>query len=84
MRTGIAVTLMAAAGISFVGSAASQEDVVAKRLELMKSLGPTLRVVYQMIQGETQFDAGVAEQAMLQVVEQSGRHQSLAFDLGRI
>jgi cytochrome c556 len=69
MRTGTVVTLMAAAGISFVGSAASQEDVVAKRLDLMKSLGPTLRGVYQMIQGEREFDAAVAEQAMLQVVE---------------
>jgi len=69
MRAGIAVTLMAAAGISLVGSAAGQEDVVAQRVELMKSLGPTLQPVYQMIKGEIAFDAAVAEKAMLRVAE---------------
>jgi cytochrome c556 len=69
MWTSIAVTASVAAGVLLAGAAMSQEDVVDKRLELMKSLGPSLRPVSQMLRGEAEFDAAVAEQAMLKVAE---------------
>jgi cytochrome c556 len=69
MWTRLAVLAPVAATLLSAGGAVSQEDVVAKRLELMKSLGPSLRPVSQMLKGEAEFDAAVAEQAMLKVAE---------------
>jgi cytochrome c556 len=68
MKSWIGLALLAVVGVSYAGSVASQDDVVAKRQDLMKSLGPSLRPVYQMIRGETEFDAAVAGQAMQVVV----------------
>jgi cytochrome c556 len=60
---------LAVVGFLSAGVAVSQEDVVAKRLELMKALGPSLKTVSQMLNGQIDFDAAAAEEAMLKVAD---------------
>ena len=69
MQMRVAALAVAAVGVLFASAAVSQEDVVAKRLELMKSLGPSLKAVSEMLKGQTEFDAETAKQAMLKVAE---------------
>ena len=69
MRMRIAGSALAAVGVLMAGVAVSQEDVIAKRLELMKALGPSLKTVSQMLNGQIEFNPDAAKQAMLKVAE---------------
>ena len=69
MRMRIAGSALAAVGVLMAGVAVSQEDVIAKRLELMKELGPSLKTVSQMLNGQIEFNPDAAKQAMLKVAE---------------
>jgi cytochrome c556 len=65
----VAGSVLAAIGVLVASVAAGQEDVIAKRQELMKALGPGLRTVSQMLKGQSEFNAATAEEAMLKVAE---------------
>jgi cytochrome c556 len=69
MRMRVATLALAAIGVLSASVAVSQDDVIAKRLELMKALGPSLKTVSQMLNGQSEFNADAAEQAMLKVAD---------------
>src|SRR3972149_5627164 len=66
MKFGLVTVAAALAAATF---ALAQGDVILQRQALMKALGPSLRAVFQMLNGEIEFDAAAAEQAMLKVAD---------------
>ncbi len=68
MRMKIAIGLVAVLVFS-IGAASGQDDPIKTRQDLMKSLGPSLRTISQMLNGEQAFDPKVAEAAMLKVAD---------------
>jgi cytochrome c556 len=68
MRLKIALVL-AALAVSVAGIANSADDPIKARQTLMKSNGPGLKAVYQMLKGDIPFDAGVAEKAMQKLAD---------------
>jgi cytochrome c556 len=77
MKVRVAAAVLAVIGGLFAGLAAGQDDPIAQRQELMKSLGPYLGAVFRMVRGDNPFDAAVAEEAMLKVVEHAAVLPSL-------
>ncbi len=69
MRMKLAGLALVAFSIAFAGVAAGQDDPITQRQQLMKSLGPYLRAIYQMVNGDAAFDAAAAEEGMQKVVE---------------
>jgi cytochrome c556 len=81
MQMRIVALGLAVVGLLSAGVAVSQEEVVAKRLELMKALGPSLKAVSQMLNGQSEFDGAAAEQAMRKV-EDHGKQLPALFPEG--
>ncbi len=69
MRMKLVGLALAVIGIGFAGVAVGQGDPVTQRQELMKQLGPYLRSMFQMINGDAQFDAALVGEGMQKVVE---------------
>ena len=58
------ILILAGLAVSIAGVANGADDPIKARQVLMKSNGPGLKAVYQMLQGDTPFDPAVAEKAM--------------------
>jgi cytochrome c556 len=69
------VLVLAAFAVSLAGMAgmaSGADDLIKARQTLMKSNGPGLKAVYQMLKGDTPFDSGVAEKAMQKLANDAG------------
>lgn len=69
MRMRVAGMVVAIMGMVVAGVAVGQDDPIAQRQALMKELGPYLRTIFQMVDGQTPFDAAAAEEGMRKVAE---------------
>jgi cytochrome c556 len=68
MRITVAIAV-AALTLGFAGLAIGQDDPIKARIELMKTLGPDIKAVVEMIRGDTKFDGAIAEKAMLKIAD---------------
>lgn len=64
-----AMLTLAALILGFAGMASGADDPIKTRQALMKSIGPDLRAVIEMVKGETEFDGAVAQKAMQKVAD---------------
>jgi len=66
------VLILAGLAVAIAGVAHGADDPIKARQVLMKSNGPGLKAVYQMLQGDTPFDPAVAEKAMQKLADDAG------------
>ena len=63
------VLVLAALAVSVAALAHGADDPIKTRKALMKSNGPGLKAVFQMLHGDTPFDPAVAEKAMQKLAD---------------
>ena len=61
--------VLAALAVSVAALAHGADDPIKARQVLMRSNGPGLKAVFQMLHGDTPFDAAVAEKAMQKLAD---------------
>lgn len=77
MRKPILATILAVTAASALAHSGVQDPAVLARMDAMKSIGDSMKVIGNMAKGQTSFDADSAQQAAAEIARHAARTTDL-------